>query len=269
MAIRMTNGLPKESEENGLIDIARELLKEPLKRIPVVGVVDCSKITTDTSSGAREATVRVLRLEQVHPDDRLELERIIRRSLEWRRGDEVLPIDLERDLEAWFPEGTTVDLDTGELRIPGETAVEADRAGALFDDGSAPDGDAPVEDDEPVVQDLPKPSLQALTWAAEVVLEQQKAHPILLAETMGISQDEAEGTLLVLAAAGVLSVTVPGGGKDGRAHFDVLMPPSQVGVVRRNLAAMAEDPTSRIFEHLSRPGADETPADDDTDGEGA
>lgn len=260
MGIRMTNGLPKESEENGLIDIARELLKEPLRRIPVVGVVDCSKITTDTTTGAREATVRVLRLEAVHPDDRLELERIIRRSLEWRRGDEVLPIDLERDLEAWFPEGTTVDLETGELRVPGETAAEPDRAGTLFDDGAdeqPPAEGEPVEDDEPVVQELPKPSLQALTWAAEVVLEQQKAHPVLLAEAIGISQDEAEGLLLVLAAAGVLSVTVPGAGKDGRAHFDVLVPPSQIGHVRRNLAAMADDPTSRIYEHLSRPGADE------------
>src|SRR5690625_4331190 len=65
---RLASGLPK-GDANGLYAIAHQLLDDPLQRHVVVAVVDCSKITTDTATGARDATVRVLRIEQVHPDD--------------------------------------------------------------------------------------------------------------------------------------------------------------------------------------------------------
>lgn len=112
---RLSSGLPK-GDENGLTAIARQLIDDPLERHVVIAVVDCSKITVDTATGAREATVRVLRIEQVHPDDRLEAERLVRRALEYRHGDEVLPIDIERDMEEWFGKGFELDPESGELR---------------------------------------------------------------------------------------------------------------------------------------------------------
>lgn len=111
---RLQSGLPK-GDANGLSAIARHLIDAPLDRHLVLAVVDCSKITTDTATGEQEATVRVLRIERVHPDDVTEAERLVRRALEYRHGDEVLPIDIERDLEEWFGKGFELDPETGAL----------------------------------------------------------------------------------------------------------------------------------------------------------
>lgn len=257
MGAKLSNGLPKESEDNGLIDIGRELLKDPLTRIPVLAVVDCSRITTDTTTGGRDATVRILRMEQVHPDDRLELERLIRRAVERRKGAAMLPIDTERDLEAWFGTGVTVD-DQGEVHVPGATADEPPAEGTLFADDAAPDPRV-VDADEPLPAPEPepaaRPSLQALTWAAEVVIDHQKATVPQLVEAMGVTHDEAEGLLLTLGLAGVVLVSSTGNGSE--LHYDVLHAPSQIGVVRKALADDAADPDSDIYEHLSRPQADD------------
>lgn len=120
---RLSSGLPKDPNQNGLHSIARELLDDPLQKHVVIAVVDCSKITTDTMTGAREATIRVRRIEQVHPLDTSEAERLVRRALEYRMGDEVLPIDIERDMEEWFGKGFELDPESGELR---ETGTDPD-----------------------------------------------------------------------------------------------------------------------------------------------
>jgi hypothetical protein len=117
---RLAAALPKDPTKNGLAAIASELLLDPLKRHLVVAVVDCSKITTDTGTGDCEATVRVLRIEQVHPDDRAQAERLVRRALEYRSREQVLPIDLERDLEEWFGKDVTVDMATGLVTVPSD-----------------------------------------------------------------------------------------------------------------------------------------------------
>jgi len=112
---RLSSGLPKDADQNGLFAIARELIEDPLRRHVVIAVVDCSKITVDTTTGAREATIRVRRIEQVNPADTIEAERLVRRALEYRMGDTVLPIDIERDMDEWFGKGFTLDPETGEL----------------------------------------------------------------------------------------------------------------------------------------------------------
>ncbi len=114
---RLSSGLPKEADRNGLYALAARLLNDPSERHLVLAVVDCSKISIDTDTGEREATVRVLRIEAVAPMDRTEAERLVRRALEYRTREEVLPIEMERDLEEWF--GTfTFDPKTGELTVP-------------------------------------------------------------------------------------------------------------------------------------------------------
>ena len=126
---RLAAALPKDATKNGLDAIASELLLEPLKRHLVLAVVDCSKITTDTATGDCDATVRVLRIEQVHPDDVAEAERLVRRALEYRSRDTVLPIDLERDLESWFGKDVTVDLATGVVTVPADGLIDPDADG--------------------------------------------------------------------------------------------------------------------------------------------
>lgn len=123
---RLASALPKEADQNGLHAIARELLIDPLKRHVVIAVVDCSKITTDTGTGSTEATVRVLRIEQVHPDDRTEAERLIRRAVEYRSHGTVLPLDIERDLEELFGKGVTVDTTTGVVTVPSDAGPDDD-----------------------------------------------------------------------------------------------------------------------------------------------
>lgn len=123
---RLSSSLPKDADQNGLYAIARELLDDPLRRHVVLAVVDCSKITTDTSTGAREPTVRILRIEQVAPADIAEAERLVRRALEHRSGDTVLPIDIERDMEAWFGKGYELDPETGELTPTGDYTEDPD-----------------------------------------------------------------------------------------------------------------------------------------------
>ena len=91
---RSSSALPKDATKNGLDAIASELLLDQLKRHLVLAVVDGSKITTGTATGDCEATVRVLRIEQVHPGDVAEAGRPVRRALEYRSRDTVLPIDL-------------------------------------------------------------------------------------------------------------------------------------------------------------------------------
>lgn len=134
---RLSAALPKDATKNGLDAIARELLDDPLKRHLVIAVVDCSKITTDTATGARDATVRVLRIEQVHPDDVTEAERLVRRALEYRSGDTVLPIDVEKDLASWFGQDVTVDTATGLVLVPSD-----------FDDEDVLTDDPDVDDDD-------------------------------------------------------------------------------------------------------------------------
>jgi hypothetical protein len=112
---KLSSGLPKEADRNGLYALAGKLLNDPTERHVVVAVVDCSKITTNTDTGEREATVRVLRIEAVAPQDDREAQRLVRRALEHRTSVDVLPIELERDLEEWFGE-FTFDPETGEIR---------------------------------------------------------------------------------------------------------------------------------------------------------
>lgn len=120
---KLASGLPKDPRHNGLDALAPKLLANPRHRYLMLAVIDCSKITEDVTSGSLEPTARVLRIEQVHPDDVTDAERLARRALEHRSGDTVLPLDLERDIEGWLGEGFRLDESTGEL-VPTDDAPE-------------------------------------------------------------------------------------------------------------------------------------------------
>ncbi len=267
---KLSSGLPKEPDDNGLIDIARSLMRgKRLERVVVMAVVDCSRITTDQTNGAQDATIRILRMEQVHPDDKLEAERLVRRGLEYRKGDTVLPLDLERDLSAWFGKG-----DPEAEEEPDQTgvAVEDDpEGGGLFDLSGAvevePGEQAAAVDDELTTDatDLEPlapaavPSAHDVIWSAEVVLEAQEANAAVLVERMGVERDYALSLLLVLALAGVVTTGDPnlpaGVWNDIRTaeglRYTVTQPPSQITPTRKALEAKTADPASAVYAHVS------------------
>jgi hypothetical protein len=102
-----TNAVLPKGEENGLTAIARELIAEGTGQAPhrlhaVIAIVDCRRVSIDSDTGDENATVRVRRCEVVLSGDMGEAEKLIRRALEFRTGQAVLPLELEEELEATF-----------------------------------------------------------------------------------------------------------------------------------------------------------------------
>lgn len=115
---KLSSALP-EGDANGLTAIARALVDEPLRVHAVIALVDCKKTTTDNDTGATEPTARVRRVEVVaSPSDLDVIGKVMRRAMEGRTGQTVLPMDLEDELESVF---RLVDPETGEMRPPDAT----------------------------------------------------------------------------------------------------------------------------------------------------
>lgn len=100
---KLASALPQGG--NGLDTIAHKLVSKPHDKHVVVGVVDCSKVTTDHDNGSVEPTARVRRIELVDTDDLAIAEQLIRRGLDRRLGASVLPMSIEDDISEAF--GTT------------------------------------------------------------------------------------------------------------------------------------------------------------------
>lgn len=81
-------------------------------------ICDCSQITVDTETQAQEATIRVIRLERIAPDDVKEAERLYLRAIEAREGRQMLPLDLQVTLEEVFGKDYRIDPVTGEIIVP-------------------------------------------------------------------------------------------------------------------------------------------------------
>ena len=62
--------------------------------------------------------MRVIRLEPVAPEDVREVERLYVRAIEAREGRQMLPLDLESQLEAVYGAGYRIDPATGEIFVP-------------------------------------------------------------------------------------------------------------------------------------------------------
>ena len=98
-------------DENGLLDIAPQLVAEGAHRAPkrlraVLGIVDSKRIGIDSDTGEEVATVRFRRIEVLLSDDLGQAEKLIRRSLEARSGQTTLPLDLEDDIRQAFKDMT-------------------------------------------------------------------------------------------------------------------------------------------------------------------
>jgi len=90
--------LPKNTETNGLYELARRAAADPTKLHMAIVVCDCSKIEVDTDTGARDATVRIRRIEEVAPGDLRSAEYLLSHGIEWRLGDSLLPFDIDKEM---------------------------------------------------------------------------------------------------------------------------------------------------------------------------
>ncbi len=133
--------LPKDTEANGLYELARRTAADPTKLHMAIVVFDCSKIEVDTDTGARDATVRIRRIEEVAPGDLRSAEYLLSHAIEWRLGDSLLPFDIDKEMAAIFPPGTTIDTETGVITVPGDeySDAEDDAAPATGSDSDTSD----------------------------------------------------------------------------------------------------------------------------------
>jgi hypothetical protein len=140
-SVKLMGALP-EGDNNGAAAIAADLLQDPHRLRPMIAIVDCRRVSTDNDTGEHTATVRVRRIEALLPSDLAQAERLLRRALEGRTGQTVLPLDLEDDIRAAFEQ---LDL----LAEPDETGGGADQPGQGQQGGGHHQGDAQGVDEPP------------------------------------------------------------------------------------------------------------------------
>jgi len=98
--------LPK-GEENGLEPLASVLADEGAHRTPrklraALVIFDAKRVTIDSDTGEEMVTVRFRRVEALLAEDLPTAEKLIRRSLEKRSDMDVLPLELEDEIEQAF-----------------------------------------------------------------------------------------------------------------------------------------------------------------------
>lgn len=111
---KLSSTLPG-GDGNGLTAITRQMIDDPQQVHVAIALVDCSRLTTDTDTGEVEPTARVRRIEVIEGQDNELAHKMMRRALEERTGQTVLPMDLEDDLREAFG---SIDPDTGEILGP-------------------------------------------------------------------------------------------------------------------------------------------------------
>lgn len=102
----LSGSLP-QGDGNGLSAIISDLIRDPRKYHVVIGIVDCSKITTKPDSGEVIPTARLRRVEVITAADLNVAESLMRRALDKRTGRQQLPFDLEEDIRSAFGDEDT------------------------------------------------------------------------------------------------------------------------------------------------------------------
>lgn len=114
--IKLSGKLPG-GDASGLGAIAPQLVTNPHRVHVLVALVDAKSLTTDADGGDTIPTVRLRRIETITGADDLKvIERLLRRAIEARTGQTVLPMDLEDELTAAFED---IDPNTGETKPKG------------------------------------------------------------------------------------------------------------------------------------------------------
>lgn len=118
---KLTVRLSKDSDMHGLYELASRGIQRPKNRHLVIALVDCEKVTTDIDTRINDATLRILSLEEVTPEDLLEGARLYLAAMYERLGKrtprEALHGKYEHVKSLLFGEGKA-DVDHGEFLPP-------------------------------------------------------------------------------------------------------------------------------------------------------
>lgn len=113
---KLSPSLP-EGDANGLAALAPDLVHDPRQPHLVIAVVNCKRVTTDADTGASVPTARIIQAEPILGQDKDLAVQMMRRALEERTGQAVLPLDLEDEINAAFD---GIDPATGEILDGGD-----------------------------------------------------------------------------------------------------------------------------------------------------
>jgi hypothetical protein len=102
-----TQAVIVKGETNGLDQIASELVAEgegtaPRRFRAVLAIIDTKRVSVDSDTLDKLATVRFRRIEVLLPGDLGAAEKLIRRALEARSGQTTLELDLEDEIRQAF-----------------------------------------------------------------------------------------------------------------------------------------------------------------------
>lgn len=122
-APKLDSRLP-DGNRNGLDSAASELVERPDELRVAIVLLDCRRTVHDHAAGEVIPVVRLRRIEVIRrADDLAASERLMRRALEDRSGQSVLPLDVEDELSAAFRQ------------------IEVELAAGQQQDGEGDDGD--------------------------------------------------------------------------------------------------------------------------------
>lgn len=132
---KVSGALPKD-DGDGLSQYGARFVKYPEQPVVVVAVLTPQSITTKVKTGEREATLGVLHIERVDPEDMDLAATLVRTAYERRAGFgdmEQLPLDLKDKLDDMF------DAATRDPRSASEAAQDLARQGVsvIREDGTA------------------------------------------------------------------------------------------------------------------------------------
>ncbi|WP_394621253.1 hypothetical protein JNUCC0626_19810 [Lentzea sp. JNUCC 0626] len=96
MSTKLSSRLPKGTA-NGLDVIAQDLIADPARRHLVVGIVDCTSVTTRHDNGAVVPTAQFCRIEVVAVADAQAAQDLLRQASEARQGSPLLPLEFGYD----------------------------------------------------------------------------------------------------------------------------------------------------------------------------
>lgn len=269
--------LPKDYEKNGLYELAKRAAADPTKLHMAVVVCDCSKIEVDTDTGARDATVRIRRIEEVAPGDLRSAQYLLSHGIDWRLGDSLLPFDLDKEMEAIFPPGTSIDTETGVITLPGEDQDDAPTSDAVTEPSDGLSESAPfdvVKAAEDALLDRiaesataapadPEIPIDDLVTATRLVISSQLGSTSMIQRKLRIGYAKASRIMGELEAWGVV-----GPAKGGTQARDVLVYADDAEVLVDQILGRAPEagaPPASIVPDIT--SLDDGAADEDTDGD--
>lgn len=111
---KLSSGLPKEYEDDGLASINRDLITDPHTARVVIMLVDCKAVTTDMDKGLEIATARILHIEPItDPDKEARARDLLLDAQEQRTGRRPLPLGVDKGTGEVLRTGTGIHIVNG------------------------------------------------------------------------------------------------------------------------------------------------------------